>query len=753
MYRYVGRSPIVGARDIAVARSQLNNHKRRRRLLVCGSAAMLVALAGKVYAQQAVLPPVTVEGKAPKAKPKAVAKAAPKAAPKQTPPPEEPATAAQRERAQQDAPYNTPASVSTATKSDLDTFGAINTGDVLRSMPGTYTRESPNNSGIAVNIRGLEGSGRVDMMLDGVRQNFRFTTHEAQGLLYVDPALLAGIDIQRGAVSTTGGAGALAGSANFRTLAIDDIIKPGNTVGVVTTTSWGSNNQGFTEMISAAARVDAFGIGAAISHHEPNDYKNGDGISVPFTSPDILSGLVKAEIGQSANNRLTLGGVFYHNDFFAQAVEQTIDSQVYTAKYRYTSLTNPLIDFRFNLSGSNLEMDCVRAIAPGGAAGRQITDVGRGADISNVSRFNIGLLKVKAEYGAEYFHDSVDGSNSVNPAAAAGVNGTGESSIGGVFSQTTFSYGIFDLIGAVRYDRYTLDGTFTATNAGGPSPIGLPPGTYTLDKAEGRVDPKITLAAQVTPWLQPYVTYSEAFRPPTIQESLLGGAHPTGGNVVFYPNPFLDPEILKGWEFGANIKADGLLVARDSFRLKADYFNNNIDNYITGVFTAFGQGVFENVKGTSNLQGVELQSSYDANVVFAGLSYTYTHTNLASQLNGLGAQSYLPEHIVVLTGGLRFLDQKLTVGARATLTSHAFIGAINATNPADPFTPGYALVDLFASYKVSDSVVIGANVNNLFDIGYTPALSSPPTVTCTPPGITCNTGLGRTVLLTLKTQF
>jgi hemoglobin/transferrin/lactoferrin receptor protein len=327
---------------------------------------MLAALGGKVHAQQAVLPPVTVEGKAPQAKPKTIAKAAPKAAPKQTPPPEEPATAAQRERAQQDAPYNTPASVSTATKSDLDTFGAINTGDVLRSMPGTYTRESPNNSGIAVNIRGLEGSGRVDMMLDGVRQNFRFTTHEAQGLLYVDPALLAGIDIQRGAVSTVGGAGALAGSANFRTLAIDDIIKPGNTTGIVTTTSWGSNNQGFSEMIGAAARVDAFGIGAAISHHEPNDYKNGDGISVPFTSQDILSGLVKAEIGQSANNRLTLGGVFYHNDFFAQAVEQTIDSQVYTAKYRYTSLTNPLIDFRFNLSGSNLEMDYLRAIAPGG---------------------------------------------------------------------------------------------------------------------------------------------------------------------------------------------------------------------------------------------------------------------------------------------------------------------------------------------------------------------------------------------------
>jgi outer membrane receptor protein involved in Fe transport len=105
-----------------------------------------------------------------------------------------------------------------------------------------------------------------------------------------------------------------------------------------------------------------------------------------------------------------------------------------------------------------------------------------------------------------------------------------------------------------------IDGTFVATNAGGPSPIGLAPGTYTLDRAEGRVEPKITLAVQVTPWLQPYVTYSEALRVPTVQESQLGGDHPGGARVAFYPNPYLNPELLKGWELGANVKANGLLV-------------------------------------------------------------------------------------------------------------------------------------------------------------------------------------------------
>ncbi|MDX2203405.1 MAG: TonB-dependent receptor [Hyphomicrobiaceae bacterium] len=706
-------------------------------------AALLATAAGDALAQAtpSQLPPIVVQGDVPKAAPKKRATPAQTAAQPKAPP--------TGEKARQDVPSQVPEAVSTATKTELDTFGQVNTGDVLRAMSGTYTRESPNNSGIAVNIRGLEGSGRVNMMIDGVRQNFRFTTHEAQGLLYVDPALLAGIDISRGSLSTTGGAGALAGSANFRTLGIDDMILPGHKSGVISTLSWGSNGQGFTEMLGAATRVDGVAIGGAISHREPGDYKNGDGITVPYSRQDITSGLVKAELGRSANNRLTLGGVFYNNDFYAQAVNQTIDSRVLTAKYRYTSADNPLVDFRLNLSSSDVEMVYGDAITSSSSAGRFYNDKGRGGDISNVSRFSFGALNVKTEYGAEYFHDTVSGGNSRNASAGAGVNGAGESSIGGVFSKTTWSHGIFDLITAARYDRYTIDGTFTATTG---NALGLPVGTYNLSRDEGRVNPRVTLAAQVTPWLQPFATYNEAFRPPTVQETMLGGSHP-GGSTQFSPNPFLRPEVLRGWELGANVKRDGLLVRNDSFRAKINYFNNNIDDYITGVFGSTGKAYFDNIAGTSNLQGVELQGSYDMGLMFSSMSYTYTHSELPSQINGLGAQSYLPRNILVLTAGLRFLEQRLTVGGRANFTSDGYIGSVNVTTPGVTATPGYSVWDLFTSYKINDNVTIGANVNNVFDKSYTPALSSPPTVTCPAPALTCNTGIGRTVLFTLKSQF
>ena len=124
-------------------------------------------------------------------------------------------------------PYTVPAGVSVVGSGETRTFGQ-RLDDVVRSMPGTFTRESTKNPGIAVNIRGFEGPGRVNMMVDGVRQNFRFTGHEASGFAYVDPLSGRHRD-QRGAVSTVGGAGALAGTANFRTIDVQDVLKPAPT--------------------------------------------------------------------------------------------------------------------------------------------------------------------------------------------------------------------------------------------------------------------------------------------------------------------------------------------------------------------------------------------------------------------------------------------------------------------------------------------------------------------------------------------
>ena len=209
---------------------------------LAGIVIASIAMSQQVSAQETELPGITVEkakgGGGAKKKPKPAPVAAQKQKPAPAPAPAAAVTATE-------AVYSTPAAVSSVSQGEIQTFGQTDLDEVLRTIPGTFTRENPNNPGVAVNIRGFEGSGRVNMMIDGVRQNFRFTGHDAQGFTYVDPLLVAGIDVQRGAVSTAGGAGALAGTANFRTLDVSDIVKDGQGVGGVSVLSWAATASAF----------------------------------------------------------------------------------------------------------------------------------------------------------------------------------------------------------------------------------------------------------------------------------------------------------------------------------------------------------------------------------------------------------------------------------------------------------------------------------------------------------------------------
>jgi hemoglobin/transferrin/lactoferrin receptor protein len=390
-----------------------------------------------------------------------------------------------------DATYNTPAAVSTVSSEELRRNGDVKLDDVLRDKPGVFTRVNGSQPGVAVNIRGFEGSGRVNMMVDGVRQNFRFTGHEAQGFTYVDPNLLADIDISRGAVTGTGG-GALAGSVNFRTLGVDDIVRQGQQYGVLGRASWGSNGVGFSEMLAAGARVNSMGVAAAISRRDSKNYKDGDGVEQSDTGQELTSGLVKTEFGFGEDHKLSLGGVFYNNDFGANSYDQNVKNKTFTANYSYNPSDNDLIDLHVNAYYNRLDMTYYNSLStglPGSATGRGITDKGYGFDISNTSRFNVGEVGVKWNYGVEYFRDNISGDNSgVNPV-------DGRSSNGAVFSETTFSYGIVDLIAGLRYDFFKTSGSADTGLAGfGEN------GVYDVDISKQRLDPKITLAITATDW-------------------------------------------------------------------------------------------------------------------------------------------------------------------------------------------------------------------------------------------------------------
>lgn len=623
-----------------------------------------------------------------------------------------------------------PAPVSTISKTEIKLNGREKLDTVLRGTPGVFTSINGSNPGVAVNIRGFEGSGRVNMMIDGAPQNFRTTAHDAQGYSYIDPNLLSSVDITRGAITTEGGSG-LAGSVNFKTLGVDDVLMEGKDKGVLGRASWGSNGVGFSEMLAGAMRVNEVGIVAAISRRDSNDYKNGDGFIVPETGQELTSGLFKTEMASDAH-KLTLGGVIYNNTYGTYGYfpanpqwgmpETHIYSQIllqnrtFTANYNYNPSDNDLIDLSVNAYHNFTKLTYQKGSRS--TLGREITNESTGLSVANTSRFTFNDLYLDWKYGVEYNHDNTGGIKvGPNP-----IQSTSDRAA--IFTQAEWGYGDLQVLTGLRYDYFKLENE-----------------EANIKNSDGRLNPKVTVAYNVTDWLQPYVTYAHSMRAPTLQETMLGGTgHGNTGPSGYRANPNLLPEKQRGWEIGFNIAQDNILSPQDKIRLKANYYTQQIEDYIT---SSADRTQFINNAGTSRISGFEIESNYESAYMFGGISYSHAKSDLPTQTPGLGASQYLPEDTVAVTLGGYFLDKKLSTGVKYSYVSSGPVAKIDNRGNLIPGAraESYDLVDVFATYKFNENVDLSFKVTNLFDKQYTPALS------------TYGSGQGRTFVVATQFQF
>ena len=165
--------------------------------------------------------------------------------------------------------YSSPRSVSVVGREQLDRNPPRHAAEMLEEAPGVYSAVSQQDPGLSVNIRGIQDYGRVNMSVDGMRQNYQQSGHQQRsGTLYVDPELLSEVVIEKGATSTMGGAGVIGGVANFRTVEAADLLKGGKEIGgrIRLTTGLGGRSNG-THFIGSSA----FAVGT--ESHAPDAYK------------------------------------------------------------------------------------------------------------------------------------------------------------------------------------------------------------------------------------------------------------------------------------------------------------------------------------------------------------------------------------------------------------------------------------------------------------------------------------------------
>jgi len=657
------------------------------------------------------------------------------------------------------SPYSMTSAASTTSAGIVQLKAGGDAKTALRSMAGVFTMSPSDQPALQANIRGLEGFGRVNNMIDGVPQTFRnIAGHGAgnAGLTYVDPTLLAGIEVQRGAVSGAHGSGALAGSANYRTLDVDDVVREGKEVGLLVKSSFGSNGKSSSQMISAASRHDILDTGSigfigALSMSNFGLYKNGDGDTPTSinTENSPLSGLAKVEFAPNDEQLLKLGGRWYDNTFTNGGYEWNVTNSTYTADYSYNP-GSELIDFNAHAYLNDTDF-AYTTTTGGGYRFRESNNTTWGVNADNTSRFALGNgVGLEAFYGASWSSDTFE----IN--AYKSGNAPGEHLKGSVFTDLTASWDIFSLTGGLRYDSWSVEGYQPPYAAGtGDCPAGgAACGDEIVSRDGGDLNPKLTAAVQPLDWLQLYATYAHTSRSPSVQEMLFPGVpFTTGVGSGVVNNLNLVPETSRGWDIGANIVSKGLLFDDDSLELKVGYFDKAIENFIVNDFVEITgvsgtRAMYVNRPGETRMRGIELEGSYDAGFAYVNLAYTLADTEQPVGDGagwGNGVTGTLPENYFTLDLGTRWLDDRsLTIGGIVR-----YVGEGTQANGMGETldTEAYTLVDLYASWELSEFATVFASVENVLDTTYTPANSMEFSDYSVP------TGRGRTVVVGANLRF
>ena len=631
----------------------------------------------------------------------------------------------------------------------------------LRSMAGTYTQIDPLQGTVSVNIRGMNGLGRVNTMVDGVTQtffgmapaNYHGGANTAAGVP-LDPNFLAEVDVTRGNSAGSQGVNALAGSANMRTLGVDDVLMAGRQIGVLSRFKVGDNGLGRTGMVAVAGKTDPFanggGLGAMVGISGTRTYatyKNGGGRSSKdfigednkYLRQEPHSEIYKLNFNPDEFNKIELSGRNYSNTF----TRRDITSDDYAVRYNYTPL-NELIDFNL-LASTSRGNQSYKPESLYNFNRSSTTNKSNAVDLNNTSRFTlaedlyaefqVGGKVMDTRYSRRFVQSTETDRNAFAPA--------GKQKISALYTGLTLNKDIYQLDLNLNYTRSQVEGHKPAC---ADNEKCFPQGATTLRLDDTAFNPSVTLSAQVTPWLQPFVSWSHSSRAPNVQEVFFANE---GGASM---NPFLKPEKAETWEAGFNVNKKGLLLEQDSFHLKALAYHTRIKDYITSEsfmlcysgqlchdlensFGGFNANVYVNTTSPVTTKGYEIEAGYDVGFAYANLAWskqqTDQPTSIASTVYSFAYSdmSDLPESYATLDIGGRLFDQKVTLGSLVKFTGKSkrlsTEGISTDTNsvPKEKMPNIPTVIDLYSSWQMTDNVLLRFSVQNVTNRDYAEALN------------------------------
>ena len=395
--------------------------------------------------------------------------------------------------------YETPASVSVISREAIESSPSRTARNLFDTVAGVNANHSEGqNPGISINIRGLQDQNRVVTMIDGARQNFQRAAHGSTQRTYVDTTFVRQVEIEKGGTSAVGGAGALGGTVNFRTLIADDLIAPGQRSGVELSTTTGTNEYNLHGSASVAAHIsDRVSILGGISHKDIGAYDIGENGTIDlyegtyrdegllFTGSETWSSLLKAEADITDNAWLTLGwfrnqvqssqGIYRDapdTTVFKREDEQDIVNNTLTSSFKWDPESDLIyVDSQvWYTKTKNKEKRGGRTFDRLGNFTDVVYELATyGGSLQNTSHLALGSGHLSLNYGVEAFRD--DGETTapkiISPSTGAdlsygyaGMNPSGRRDVVSGFANATLDYDDWLTVsGGLRYDHFDLAGT------------------------------------------------------------------------------------------------------------------------------------------------------------------------------------------------------------------------------------------------------------------------------------------------------
>ncbi len=234
-----------------------------------------------------------------------------------------------------------------------------------------------------------------------------------------------------------------------------------------------------------------------------------------------------------------------------------------------------------------------------------------------------------------------------------------------VFVQDQWRLGGVKVVGGVRYEDNEKFGSKT---------------TY-------RVAPSYTINDTVLKF-----SYGTGFRAPSLYELFSP-----------YGNTQLTAETTSGWDTGFEQKVS------DRLKFGATYFRMDFDNRIDFDLSTY---TYAQVAGLTKTHGVESFVEWNPiDPLLLTCNYTYTST-----ADPLGSELLRrPKNKVGITGTGK-LSSKLKVSTNMQWVGTRIDNGVEGKSKGQ--LPGYFLLNMTASYKLSDTVELYGRIDNLFDVYY-----------------------------------